>query len=102
MAIAVVTCNCGSADNLVRNFLSSENYKDWLTIPIYKGKEKTNSLLNSLPQYPEIDMLRNYLKNLGKYAVIIGYDERGCRWSDIAHNATKSKIEASLLLQTFA
>ena len=39
--IAVITCNCGSVESLARNTLKVCGYKDWATIPIHKGKEKS-------------------------------------------------------------
>lgn len=102
MPIRVCTCNCGSVDSLVRNFLHSVGYKDWLSIPIEKGKDKSISMLNCLPPFPEKDMLRSFLDDASKWAVIVGYSENGMKWSDIAHNATSSRIEAEFLVKNFA
>lgn len=99
--IKVVTCMCGSVTNLARNFLKSAGYKDWLTIPIVQGKEKSRRVLGQLPSFPEVEMLDNFLKNASKWVVIIGYDNEACRWSDIAHNAPKSRIEAEYIVQNF-
>lgn len=99
--IKVVTCMCGSVTNMARNFLKSAGYKDWLTIPIVQGKEKSRRVLEQLPSFPEVEMLDNFLKNASKWVVIIGYDNEACRWSDIAHNAPKSRIEAEYIVQNF-
>lgn len=102
--IIAITCMCGGAENLVQNFLKSANYKDWLTVPIRKGKQKSLDILNQLPQTTETDMLRNYLEHASKWAVIIGYDlDTGqLKWSDIAHNSTKTSVEAELVVEAFA
>lgn len=100
--IVVVTCLCGSVESLARNTLNRCGYQDWATIKIHKGKEKSRQILSTLPQFPEIQMLDNYIKNASKWVVIIGYDENNCRWTDVAHNGDKSKIEAEFIIPTFA
>lgn len=99
--IAVVACNCGSSDSLVRKFLKNIGYPDWVSIPVVKGKEKSLSVTNQLPPSPEKEMLKNFLKGASKWAVIIGYDEANVRWSDIAHNGPKSRVEAEALVNHF-
>jgi hypothetical protein len=47
-------------------------------------------------------LLRNFLNKSSKWSVIIGYDDQGCKWSDIAHGGAKSQIEAELVVSTFA
>ena len=101
MSLAVVTCLCGGSESLVRNYLHSIGYPEWMNIPIHQGKEKSLAVLNQLPPAPEKEMLQSLLKNAGKWAVIIGYDDGSMRWSDIAHGGTKTKIEAELVVKTF-
>lgn len=102
MPIATCSCHCGSVDQLIRGFLQSTGYEGWATIPIEKGKNRSLAMLDYLPQFPELDMLRSFLKDASKWAVVVGYNENGCRWSDIAHNGPKSRIEAELVVQNFA
>lgn len=102
MSLAVVACQCGSTDNLVRNFLKSVGYQDWISIPVHKGREKSLSVLNQLPPTPEKEMLQGMLKNASKWAIIIGYDNEQCKWSDISHNWPKSKIEAEFVVRNFS
>lgn len=102
MPIAVCTCQCGSVDSLVRNFLHSVGYDDWMSIPINRGREQSMALLNRLPCGTEKDILKSFLVGAGKWAVIIGYDGDKCRWSDIAHNGPKSRIEAEVIVKNFA
>ena len=99
--LAVVACHCGSSDSLVRSFLKSIGYQDWLSIPIEKGREKSLSVINQLPPAPEKEMLKNLLKNASKWAIIIGYDGTSMKWSDISHNGPKSRIEAEALVHHF-
>lgn len=100
--IAVVACLCGSSNSRARNFLKSCGYQDWLNVPISQGKEKSLSFLNRLPAVPEKEMLQSFLKNAGKWVVIIGYDQNSMKWSDIAHNGPKSKIEAQYIVELFS
>jgi hypothetical protein len=101
MSIAVISCHCGSSDSLARNFLKSVGYQDWLSIPVNKGKEKSLAVLNQMPPVPEKDMLRSFLKDASKWVVIIGYNDTDMKWSDIAHNGPKSKIEAEFVVKNF-
>lgn len=100
--IAVVTCQCGSVDSLVRNFLHSAGYEDWLSIPIKRGRDQSLSVANILPPCVEKDILKEFLKGAGKWAIIIGYDRESCKWSDIAHNGPKSRIEAEFVVKAYA
>lgn len=102
MALMIVACHCGSADSLARNFLHSVGYEDWLSIPVHKGKEKSLSFTNLLPRSDEKDMLKTFLAGASKWTVIVGYDEQECKWSDIAHNAPRSRIEAEFIVTRFA
>ena len=99
--IKICACYCGSSDSLVRNFLKSVNYEHWLDIPIERGKDKSLSLLNQIPPSAEKEMLKGFLSNASKWAVIIGYDDESVKWSDIAHNWPKSKIEAEALVHYY-
>lgn len=100
--IKAVGCQCGSTESLIRNFLRSAGYEDWISIPVVKGKEKSLAVLSQLPQCPEREMLMSFLKDASKWAVIIGYDDTGLKWSDIAHNGPKSRIEAEFIVKRFA
>lgn len=102
MALAVCTCLCGGSTSLVRNFLHSVGYPDWMSIPIHQGKEKSLATLNQLPHTPEKEMLQSFLRDASKWAVIIGYNDDALKWSDIAHNGPKSRIEAEFVVSTFS
>lgn len=102
MSIAVVACLCGSSNSKARNFLKSVGYSDWLNIPIRQGREKSLAALNQMPAVPEKEMLKNFLKNASKWVVIIGYNQSEMRWSDIAHNGPKSRIEAEYVVKNFS
>lgn len=100
--IAACTCQCGSVDSLIRNYLKSIGYEGWLNIPIARGKEKSLALLNQLPPTTEKEMLQSFLKDASKWAIIIGYNSREMKWSNIARDAAKSRIEAEFVVRAFA
>lgn len=100
--IAACSCLCGGSESLVRNFLHSVGYPDWMSIPIHQGKEKSMALLNQLPPAPEKEMLQSLLRGASKWAVIIGYDQDSMKWSDISHNGPKSRIEAEFVVKNFS
>lgn len=99
--IGVIACQCGSSDSLARNFLRSVDYPYWADVPIYRGKEKSKAFLNQLPPTPEKEMLNSFLEKASKWVVIIGFNETSMKWSDIAHNAPKSTIEAEFVVKNF-
>lgn len=104
MPIRVCTCLCSSVEQLARQTLQKYGYPDWLNIPIPEGKSASLSLLSSLPQFPEVEMLATYIHNASKWVVIIGWcpETNACRWTDIAHGGDKAQIEAQLIIETFS
>ena len=100
--LATCACLCNSSDSLIRNFLKQANYQDWLAIPIVKGKEKSRSLISTLPNFPEKQELDRFIQNSSKWGLIIGYNENGMRWADIAHYNPKTRIDAEHIVDTFA
>lgn len=101
--ITCVACTCGSVDKLIRGKLEFYGYRDFLTVPITRGKEKAKSAINSIPQYPAIDMLRSHLDKCSKFAVVIGYDQDDCRWVDLSNGkAVQNNIELEAIIERFA
>ena len=101
--IACVACQCGSSDSLIRTKLERYGYADFLRVPIVKGKEKSLSKLNTLPQFEELQLLRNHIKNASKFAVVIGYDDNRCKWVDLANGkAIINNVDLELIISHFA
>ena len=101
--LKVVSCQCGSSDNLIRGKLAKFHCNQALTIPIIKGKEKSLSALNTLPQFPEVAGLRLHIEAHSKWAIIIGYDDERLKWVDLANGSyLKNDVDAELLLTHFA
>lgn len=101
--IACVSCTCGFADNLIRTRLDKYGYRDALSVPIIKGKEKTKSFLNTLPQqHEDLTLLRNHLQGASKYAVVIGYSDDGMKWVDLANGkAIFNNVDLERILEHF-
>lgn len=101
--IACVACQCGSSDSLIRTKLERYGYADFLRVPIIKGKEKSLSKLNTLPQFEEIEILRNHINAASKWAVVIGYDDQKCKWTDLANGkAIVNNVDLELIISHFA
>lgn len=101
--LKVVSCQCGSSDNLIRGKLAKFHCNQALTISIIKGKEKSLSALNTLPQFPEVADLRLYIEAHSKWAIIIGYDDERLKWVDLANGSyLKNDVDVELLLTHFA
>lgn len=101
--IACVACTCGSVDKLIRSKLEFYGYKDFLTIPIVRGKDKSKSAINALPQHASLDMLRSHLDRCSKFAVVIGFDDEDCRWVDLSNGkAVQNNIELEMIIERFA
>ena len=105
--IKIVTCECGSSEQLVRQALHRYEYKNWAMEPIKKGKTasltEVEALIRKFPDNSDFKSLYAHINNNGKWCVIIGYDKSGnARWSDISRNDMKSDVEAELIVQNFA
>ena len=101
--ITAVSCQCGSSDNLIRGKLSKYNSQVAMSIDIVKGREKSISRLNTLPQFPEINEIKRQIEAHTKWAIIIGYDDSKMRWVDLANGKyIKNDVDAELLVKHFA
>lgn len=101
--IFCVACQCGSSDKLIRRRLEKYGYKDFFTIDIPKGKSKSYEALNIVPQHPEINMLREHIKDSTKYAVVVGIDSEKCRWVDLAvGQAVFNDSDLKMIIKHFA
>lgn len=104
--IKIITCECGSSENLVRQALHRYEYKNWAMEPIVKGKAKSlqvvEDLLRRYPRNQKLEALFSMINNTGKWATIIGYDDNDVMWSDISHGDFKSDVEAENVVRDFS
>lgn len=104
--LSIVTCDCGSSEQLVRQALHRYEYKNWAMEIIRKGKSasltEVERLIRMFPDSPELKALFAHINNNSKWCVIIGYNDDGnVRWADISRSDMKSDIEAELITQNF-
>lgn len=104
--ITIFTCDCGSAEGLVRQALHKYEYKKWAMEPIIKGKTKclteVEKLIRSHPDNSDLKALFAHINNNGKWCVILGMSGNTAKWSDISHNDLKSDVEAEAVVRNFS
>lgn len=104
--ITIFTCDCGSAEGLVRQALHRYEYKKWAMEPIIKGKTKCLSEVEKLirlhPDSSDLKALFSHINNNGKWCVILGMSGDSAKWSDISRSDLKSDVEAELVVKNFS
>lgn len=104
--ILVLACHCAGALPKARKFLQNNYVKNWIDVPVYIGKESSLNLISKFSEdtnaYPSIDALRNLVRNVSRFIIIIGYDDERMEWADIAHKDSKSMADAERILEQFA
>lgn len=104
--LTLLTCECGGAENLVRQALHKYEYKNWAMEPIKKGKvaslSEIEELIRRYPDSSELKALFAHVNNSSKWCVIIGFNDNEIRWSDISRHDMKSDIEAESIVELFS
>lgn len=101
--LAAVACQCGSSDTLIRSRLAKFHAPQASTIQIPKGREKSHVAINALPPFPEVNNIRAQVEAHTKWAIVIGYNENGMKWVDLANGQyIKNDVELELLVEHFA
>lgn len=104
--IAIITCACGGAEEMARSILRQADYKDWLKMPIAKGKDQSKYVMDSLRgKYQNDDnfkALDGYYPNRSSYIVIIGYDKGVFKWADVARGKIKERLDGELIVRDFS
>lgn len=103
--LVILTCECGSAEQLVRQALHRYEYKNWAMEPIYKGKSNClQSVENMIRKFPENQRLKDlyaHINNNSKWAVFLGYDDEGADWADISHGKMKEDVDAEVVVNKY-
>lgn len=103
--LVLLTCQCGGAEPMVRSVLQTAGVKDWLKVPVKKGKKAATDWLDMCPDKIKSTLewgaLRNFIVNNGKYAVIVGYNDLMFKWSDVAAGSIKAKLDAEVIAKKF-
>lgn len=101
--IKCVACMCGGADNWIRSKLKKFGYAGALSVPIVKGKEKSLSLVSTLPNSQEKTDLAAHIRGASKFAIIIGTDGSCLRWVDVVNgHYVKNDVDAEFIVRDFA
>lgn len=104
--IAIVTCTCGGAEGLARTVLKNGGHPDWLNVPIASGAKQTEYVLDTLKDKygsaPGYAALRDFVKNHGRYVVVIGFNGKVFAWTDISRGTLKDRLDAEILVNEFA
>ena len=102
----LLVCDCGGSEQLVRSALHSAGVGNWATAPLVRGKRRVLEWLDKLPEEihnkPEIGGLYRLVKNNGRFAVILGYDDLSVRWGDVASGSLKEKLDAEVIASRYA
>lgn len=101
MSLVAVACTCNSSESLVRKHLRLNNCADFLRVPVVRGKDKSLSLLTTLPQHEKLHDLRRYIEANSKFAIIIGYNDTQMGWADVASADPKHLIEVGVIVEHF-
>lgn len=101
--IILLTCDCGSAEQLTRQCLHRYKYDNWAMEKIHKGKtaslSETEKLIRKYPTSDELRTLYSHINNSSKWVVILGIRNNTIRWTDIARGDMKSDIEAESIIE---
>lgn len=103
--LVVLTCSCGSSEQLVRSAMHRYGYDRWATEPIYDGKDNclksVDNMIKKFPNETRLKDLYNFIKNNSKWAVFLGYDEDSLMWADISHGRMKEDAEAEIVVEKY-
>lgn len=103
--IYVLTCECGGVENMARAILRDAGVRDWLNVPIYKGKSKAREILSN----PEISgifavqALLKYINETSAYAVVLGIDKikNVAIWADAKRGKIQSRLDAQIIAENY-
>lgn len=103
MAVYGLVCSCGGAENLVRRCFKRAGLSDWLSIPVYKGKENAPKFLDNFETpTEEILAIIKYAQEHNPYAIVVGIDDSSVQWVDVKHGGLKEMYDAELIAERFA
>lgn len=99
--ISAIACACGNSEKLIRSRLQAAGVKDYMSVPLAIGRDKSLKSVSLLPKYPEIAVLPNYITSHSSYAVVIGYDEDGCDWVDVTKDGEMGQLKLKVIIRDF-
>lgn len=104
--LEALTCQCHSAEPLVRQVLQQAQVPNWMETPIQIGKEHCLRILETLPPVHQASLpyqaLAQHIQNASAFAVILGYDDTHLYWEDVHTNAPIEVTRAIAIIKQFA
>lgn len=104
--LAAVCCHCHGAEEMVRRAFRSGGVTDFLSVPIYLGKENVQRFVDSLPinlqQLPTVQTLLSFVSQSSQFAVVIGYDADRLLWTNVASGRPADVLDGSVIAEAFA
>lgn len=104
--LKLLSCDCGSAEPLLRQELRKAKISNWMEIPIYKGKEHCAAILSHFPESLKsllaFQALVDYIPTRSSYAIVVGYNDDTFYWSDIHSASPADVIQAQAIIERFA
>lgn len=102
MAVFGLVCDCGGSEGIVRRCFKRAGLNNWLSIPVYKGKENIKGFLDNFDNPSnEILEVANYAKEHNPYAIVVGVGD-SVAWVDVKHGGLKEMLDAELIAEQFA
>lgn len=99
--ITAIACACGNSEKLIRSRLQAAGVKDYMSVPLAIGRDKSLKAVSILPQFPEIEVLPNYISSHSSYAVVIGYDAEGANWVDVTKDGEMGQLKLKVIIRDF-
>lgn len=99
--ITAIACACGNSEKLVRSRLKAAGVKDYMNVPLAIGRAASLSSISKLPQYRDVAVLPEYVRNHSSYAVIIGYDDIDGSWVDITKDGNYGQMKLQVLIKDY-
>lgn len=99
--IVILACRCHASEPLARKALRENHCEGWQTFPIIKGRQECINALNQLPQNQTINAIKEYLKRVSSWTIIIGTDGEEYRWADIGKGKIIDRLDGDKILEDF-
>lgn len=104
MLVAFI-CTCSNAETLARGVFKKAGVRDYMSVPVYRGKEKLRALMNSLPEGARRSLgaqtLVDFVRERGSFVLIIGYTEDNLVWANAKRSSAKEQLDAEIIASRY-
>lgn len=105
MPLALVLCNCHNAAPIAYGVLQEAGVKDYLSVPVYKGQQKSREFLDSFsPEHKELEDWKEASRIVNcrsSYSIIVGYNENGIVCAEVGHGQASDRADGLVIAQKF-